>query len=95
MAAEGETELIEAEIIDLSLTGCYLANGFPFKVGNVVEITAELADEPVTIQGIVKTSDFGAGNGIEFKRVSLKSVALLDRYLRSVIKARAKAAVSS
>lgn len=56
----------QGQTTDLSLCGCYIGSGFNMNVGTEIELKLWIGDVGVKTAAVVRTSDPGVGNGIEF-----------------------------
>ncbi len=58
---------IWAELVDISLGGCYVKMLIPTSVGSPVSLTFNINQQSVTTKGRVVTADQGVGAGIRFE----------------------------
>ena len=58
------------ETTDISLCGCYIKLSFPLPVGTVLNVHIGTEDGEVRALGVVRTSNPGLGNGIEFTEMT-------------------------
>jgi len=84
MRAAGASYPMECETTDMSLSGCYVKNLFVLSVGTIVDLKITVGNGAVLAKGIVKTSDAGLGNGIEFTAMSDEGRSQLQRHLDAV-----------
>lgn len=84
MRTAGASYPMECETTDMSLSGCYVKNLFVLPVGTAVDLKITVSDGAVLAKGMVKTSDPGLGNGIEFKALSEEGRSQLQRHLDAV-----------
>ena len=75
---------IQGETTDVSLCGCYVATMFPLCVGTEVDFRCWVAETPIACKAIVRTSDPGVGNGIEFLDLDELSKTVLSNHLDSM-----------
>lgn len=68
---------------DLSLSGCYIENMFPFPTGTTLDLTLQLEDTVLVVAAVV-TCDPQVGNGIRFDKMVPEDVELLKSYLDKV-----------
>ncbi len=66
---------------DLSLTGCYIENIFPFAIGTTLELKLRVLDGTLLVLAKVVTSDPQVGNGMEFINVLPEDVEKLRAFL--------------
>ena len=72
---------MQGETTDVSLCGCYVATNFPLAVGAAIDLRCWVADAPMACKAVVRTSDPGVGNGIEFLDLDEQSKIMLGHYL--------------
>lgn len=65
---------------DISLSGCYIENMYPWPVDTSVDLKLQL-EGTLLILGKVVTRDPQFGNGIEFKRMLPEDLDELSRFL--------------
>jgi len=56
----------QGQTTDISLGGCYISSGFNMGVGTEIELKLWVGDVGVKTTAIIRTSDPGVGNGMEF-----------------------------
>jgi hypothetical protein len=66
---------------DLSLTGCYIENIFPFAIGTTLELKLRVSDGTVLVLAKVVTADPQVGNGMEFINMLPEDVEKLRAFL--------------
>jgi hypothetical protein len=66
---------------DLSLTGCYIENIFPFAIGTTMELKLRVLDGTLLVLAKVVTSDPQVGNGMEFINILPEDIAKLRAFL--------------
>lgn len=77
------------ETTDISPCGCYVKSLFPLPVGTVVDVGIRTGDTEVQAKGVVKTSDPGLGNGIEFTEMTPSQRLQLEQNLETLPEAEA------
>ena len=73
---------IRAETTDVSLTGCYVSMMTPLQKGCEVEFRFWVAATPISCKAVVRTSDPGVGNGIEFLSIDDLALSILGYRLQ-------------
>jgi len=68
------------ETSDVSLCGCYIRTSFNMTVGTEVELKLWVGNTGVQTKAIVRTSDPGLGNGIEFLELDTNGQQVLSAY---------------
>ena len=76
---------------DISVGGCYISSRFNIAVGTVVELKVWVGDVGIKTQAVVRTSDPGVGNGMEFVSLSAADQKVLGEYLSKLEAAPSKA----
>lgn len=66
---------------DVSGNGCYVENMLPFPLGTVLRLEFWMDSERVTLSAVVRTSDPGVGNGIEFTGLTVDGKQRVQSYL--------------
>ncbi|HUN89124.1 MAG TPA: PilZ domain-containing protein [Terriglobales bacterium] len=66
---------------DISLGGCYVSSRFNLAVGMTVELKLWVRDLGIKTHAIVRTSDPGVGNGLEFTDLTADDEKTLGEYL--------------
>jgi len=56
----------QGQTTDISLCGCYISSGFNMSIGAELELKLWIGEVGVKTTAVVRTSDPGVGNGIEF-----------------------------
>ena len=79
----------DARITDLSTSGCYVYTRYTPKVGDHVEFTATIQDQPAQLCGTVAASTQGVGFGVAFDRLPEATTAALLAVLEQVARERA------
>jgi hypothetical protein len=69
---------------DVSGNGCYVENMLPFPLGTVLRLDFWLDSEHINITAVVRTSDPGVGNGIEFTGMHADMKARMQSYLDAI-----------
>ena len=69
---------------DVSGNGCYVETIMPLPTGTVLRVEFYLQQERMTITAVVRTSDPGVGNGIEFTGMSLTAKQHMQAYLDGI-----------
>jgi hypothetical protein len=80
----GQAYPTNCETTDISLCGCYVKLLSPLPVGTVVDMRVRTGDTEVKVQGVVKTSNPGLGNGIDFLDMAPASRLQLQHYLETI-----------
>lgn len=81
---EGSRFPLQVETTDVSLGGCYVATMFPLLKGTVIDFRCWVSGMPIACKGLIRTTDQGVGNGIEFVDLDELSKATLSAYLDSL-----------
>lgn len=84
MRMPGSSFPLQVETTDMSLGGCYVATMFPLPKGTVIDFRCWVAGTPIACKAVVRTTDAGVGNGIEFLDLDELSRATLGAHLDSV-----------
>jgi hypothetical protein len=66
---------------DVSGNGCYVENMLPFPLGTVLRLEFWMDSERITVSAVVRTSDPGVGNGIEFTGLTVDGKERVQSYL--------------
>ena len=82
LRSPGQPYFTSCETTDISLCGSYVKLLSPLPVGTVVEVRIGTGDTQVKATGVVKTSDPGLGNGIEFTEMTPPNRLQLEHYLK-------------
>ena len=69
---------------DVSGNGCYVESMLPLPLGTVLRVDFWLDSERVNITAVVRTSDPGVGNGIEFTGLPVDGKARMQAYLDAI-----------
>ncbi len=78
----GQTKApIRMNASDVSGNGCYVESMMPFPLGTVLGIDFWLDAEHINITAMVRTSDPGVGNGIEFTGMDVEVKNRMQAYL--------------
>jgi len=75
---------IQGETTDVSMGGCYVATMFPLASGTTIEFRAWVDGACIRCKGVIRTSDPGVGNGVQFLDLDAAAVAVLDAHLTKV-----------
>jgi PilZ domain len=67
--------------IDVSLGGCYISSRFNLAVGMVIELKLWVGELGIKTKAIVRTSDPGVGNGMEFVGLDAADQQALGEHL--------------
>ena len=67
--------------IDVSLGGCYISSRFNMAVGTTIELKLWVGDMGIKTKAIIRTSDPGVGNGMEFVSMDAAGQQALGDYL--------------
>jgi len=81
LRAEHAKAPIRINASDVSGNGCYVEGMMPFPRGTLLRIDFWLYSEHVSITAVVRTSDPGVGNGIEFTGMSAGMKDRMQAYL--------------
>jgi hypothetical protein len=66
---------------DVSGNGCYVENMLPFPLGTILRLEFWMDSERITLSAVVRTSDPGVGNGIEFTGLTADGKERVQSYL--------------
>lgn len=81
----GQTKApIRMNASDVSGNGCYVESMMPFPLGTVLGIDFWLDAEHINITAMVRTSDPGVGNGIEFTGMPVEMKNRMQAYLDTI-----------
>ncbi|HVM91522.1 MAG TPA: PilZ domain-containing protein [Terriglobales bacterium] len=69
---------------DVSGNGCYIETMMPMPVGTVLRIDIWIDADRITASAVVRTSDPGVGNGIEFTGLPADGKVKLQKYLDAI-----------
>ncbi len=69
---------------DVSGNGCYVESMMPMPVGTVLRVDFWLDSDHISVSAVVRTSDPGVGNGIEFTGMSPETKARMQDYLEAI-----------
>jgi c-di-GMP-binding flagellar brake protein YcgR len=75
---------IQGETTDVSVGGCYIATTFPLAVGTSIDFSVWVESTRITCRAVIRTSDPGVGNGLQFLNLDQLSTELLSHYLNSL-----------
>jgi len=75
---------IQGETTDVSLGGCYVATTFPLAVGTPVDFSIWVGTTRIACKAVIRTSDPGVGNGLQFVDLDQLSTEVLCRHLNSL-----------
>lgn len=81
---EGAGFPIQGETTDVSLGGCYVATMFPLSTGTLVDFRSWVDGVSIRCKAVVRTSDPGVGNGVEFLDLDEEARAVLDAHLATI-----------
>jgi c-di-GMP-binding flagellar brake protein YcgR len=71
----------QGQTTDISLGGCYISSGFNMSVGTEIELKLWVGDVGVKTTAIIRTSDPGVGNGMEFTGLDEAGKQTLSAFL--------------
>src|ERR1019366_9464185 len=69
---------------DVSGNGCYVETMLPFPLGTMLRVDFWLDSEHIKISAVVRTSDPGVGNGIEFTGMPPETKTRMQAYLDAI-----------
>ena len=69
---------------DVSGNGCYIETMLPLPLGTVLRLDFWLDAEHINISAVVRTSDPGVGNGIEFTGMPAEAKSRMQGYLDTI-----------
>jgi hypothetical protein len=69
---------------DVSGNGCYIETMLPLPLGTVLRLDFWLDSEHINISAVVRTSDPGVGNGIEFTGMPPEAKDRMQSYLDTI-----------
>jgi len=75
---------IRINATDVSGNGCYVESMMPLPLGTVLRVDLWLDSEHISVTAVVRTSDPGVGNGIEFTGMPQETKDRLQLYLDTV-----------
>jgi hypothetical protein len=75
---------IRVNATDVSGNGCYVESMMPIPLGTVLKVDLWLDSEHISITAVVRTSDPGVGNGIEFTGMATDLKDRLQAYLDAI-----------
>jgi hypothetical protein len=75
---------IRVNATDVSGNGCYVESMMPLPLGTVLRIDLWLDSEHISISAVVRTSDPGVGNGIEFTGMPQETKDRIQAYLDTI-----------
>ena len=84
LRAEHAKAPIRINASDVSGNGCYVEGMMPFPRGTVLRIDFWLDSEHISITAVVRTSDPGVGNGIEFTGMAAITKNRMQAYLDAI-----------
>jgi PilZ domain len=84
LRAEHAKAPIRINASDVSGNGCYVEGMVPFPLGTVLRIDFWLDSEHISITAVVRTSDPGVGNGIEFTGMPAGMKKRMQAYLDAI-----------
>jgi len=70
----------QGQTTDVSLGGCYISTRFNMPVGTEIELKLWVGNVGVKTKAMVRTSDPGVGNGIEFMNLDAAGEQALHEY---------------
>jgi hypothetical protein len=74
---------------DVSGNGCYVETILPLQLGTTLRVEFWIEEEKISTSAVVRTSDPGVGNGVEFTGLTPDSKERLQNYLDKVDPLRA------
>ncbi len=84
LRAEHAKAPIRINASDVSGNGCYVESMMPFPLATVLRIDFWLDSEPISSTAVVRTSDPGVGNGIEFTGMPAGTKDRMQAYLDAI-----------
>jgi len=75
---------IRINATDVSGNGCYVESMMPLPLGTVLRVDLWLDSEHISITAVVRTSDPGVGNGIEFTGMPQDTRDRMQAYLDAI-----------
>jgi hypothetical protein len=69
---------------DVSGNGCYVESMMPLPAGTVLRVDFWMDTEHISVPAVVRTSDPGVGNGIEFTGMSPETKDRVQAYLEAI-----------
>lgn len=70
----------QGQTTDVSLGGCYISTRFNLTVGSEVDLKLWVGDVGIKTKAVVRTSDPGVGNGMQFVHLDAASEDTLHEY---------------
>lgn len=84
LRAEHAKASIRVNASDVSGNGCYVESMMPFPLGTGLQVDVWLDSEHISFTAVVRTSDPGVGNGIEFTGVPAGTKDRMQVYLDAI-----------
>jgi hypothetical protein len=84
LRAEHAKASIRVNASDVSGNGCYVESMMPFPLGTGLQVDFWLDSEHISFTAVVRTSDPGVGNGIEFTGVPAGTKNRIQVYLDAI-----------
>jgi hypothetical protein len=84
LRAEHAKASIRANASDVSGNGCFVESMMPFPLGTGLQVDFWLDSEHISFTAVVRTSDPGVGNGIEFTGVPAGTKNRIQVYLDAI-----------
>src|ERR1017187_2712820 len=84
LRAEHAKASIRVNASDVSGNGCYVESMMPFPLGTGLQVDFWLDSEHISFTAVVRTSDPGVGNGIEFTGVPAGTKDRMQVYLDAI-----------
>jgi hypothetical protein len=75
---------IRVNATDVSGNGCYVESMMPLPLGTVLRVDVWLDSEHISVTAVVRTSDPGVGNGIEFTGMPQETKDRMQAYLDTI-----------
>ena len=75
---------IRVNATDVSGNGCYVESMMPLPMGTVLRVDVWLDSEHISVTAVVRTSDPGVGNGIEFTGMPQETKDRMQAYLDTI-----------
>jgi hypothetical protein len=75
---------IRVNATDVSGNGCYVESMMPMPMGTVLRVDIWLDSEHISMTAVVRTSDPGVGNGIEFTGMAEETKDRMQAYLDAI-----------
>jgi hypothetical protein len=80
----GDPFSISTRLIDVGLTGGYLQAMSPLPVGTEIQVILETGRTKIPLTAVVRTLHPAMGNGVEFTKVDVEALDLLQNFLTTL-----------